>query len=255
MLLPIPIGTERRLQCRPWVTWGLIATNCFVYFLLQGGPEGSNFPLVFQRLEWWMPVTHMFAHGGLLHLLGNMLVLWVFGPHAEGALGRGKFLVLYFSAGFASAALHLLASAMLYPENLAVGMLGASGAVMGVVALFVLRFHGVRVRFFLWWILPYIFHVRALWVGVAYLAWDVGWALTEIGSGGGPGVAHWAHVGGFLAGAVWAWALRLSEEGTHEIKHDEVRGHIAAGAWRAAAELLEERIEALGLESGEDLAL
>jgi membrane associated rhomboid family serine protease len=220
----------------------LIVANVFVYFFLQTGPESANFSLVWGRFEWWMPVTYMFAHGGFFHLAGNMLFLWVFGPHAEDALGRGRFMLVYFSAGFASAGLHVLSSVALYPEDIGVGLVGASGAIMGVVALFVLRFHGVRVRFFIWWIIPYIFYVRALWVGIAFLGWDLLWAVLAVGQEGIGGVAHWAHIGGFIAGAVWAWALKLTREGTHEIEHDEARELIAAGAYQAAARRLEDRI-------------
>ena len=241
-MLLFPIGTERQLRGFPWVTVGLIVANTFVYVFLQVGPEGSNYSLVYGRLTWWMPLTYMFAHGGFLHLAGNMLFLWVFGPHAEDALGHGRFIVLYFTAGLASAALHVLSSIALYPEELGIGLVGASGAIMGVVALFVLRFHGVRVRFFVWWILPYIFYVRALWVGLAFIAMDLLWAILGIGDGSSGGVAHWAHIGGFAAGAAWAGALKVTREGTHEIKHDEARDLIAAGAWLAAARRLEERI-------------
>ena len=241
-MLLFPIGTERKLRAFPWATLSLIAANVYVYFFLQGGPQGSNFDLVFARLQWWMPITYMFAHGSLVHLGGNMLFLWVFGPHAEDALGRGRLMLVYFSAGLAAAGLHVLLSVLLYPEDLAVGLVGASGAIMGVVSLFVLRYHGVRVRFFFWWLLPYIFYVRALWVGIAFLGWDLIWALIAVGQQGVGGVAHWAHLGGFAAGAVWAWALRMPGEGTHEIKYDEARRYIEAGAWLAAARRLEERI-------------
>jgi len=241
-VLLFPIGTERQLRAFPWATVGLIVANTFVYLFLQVGPEGSNFSLVYGRFQWWMPLTYMFAHGGFLHLAGNMLFLWVFGPHAEDALGHGRFMILYFSAGLASAALHVLSSIALYPEELSIGLVGASGAIMGVVALFVLRFHGVRVRFFFWWIIPYIFYVRALWVGLAFIGMDLLWALLALGDGTIGGVAHWAHIGGFAAGAVWAGALKLTREGTHEVKHDEVRELIAAGAWLAASRRLEERI-------------
>lgn len=243
-MLLIPVGTERKLRSFPFVTLTLIGANAYVYFYLQGSLEGANFPLVYGRFEWWMPITSMFAHGGFVHLAGNMLFLWVFGPHAEDALGRGRFTLLYFTAGFASAALHVLASMMLYPEDLMIGLVGASGAIMGIVALFVLRYHGVRVRFFFWWIIPYIFYVRALWVGIAFFVWDFGSALMVAGQEGLGGVAHWAHIGGFLAGAAWAWALRMPQEGTHEIKHDALRDLMAAGAYEAAAREYEERISA-----------
>ncbi|MFW5868357.1 MAG: rhomboid family intramembrane serine protease [Armatimonadota bacterium] len=240
-MLLFPIGTERQRTSFPWATVALIVANVFVYFFLQTGPASANFSLVYGRFEWWMPVTHMFAHGGFAHLAGNMLFLWVFGPHAEDALGRGRFMLVYFSAGFASAGLHVLSSIALYPEDLGIGLVGASGAIMGIVALFVLRFHGVRVRFFIWFIIPYVFYVRALWVGIAFVGWDLAWALMAVGQEGG-GVAHWAHIGGFVAGGAWAWALKLTREGTHEVKHDEARELIAAGAWLAAARRLDQQI-------------
>jgi len=241
-MLLLPIGTDRRLRSLPWATLALIALNVYVFFALQSGPQGESLALVFTRFEWWMPITYMFAHGNLWHLGANMLFLWVFGAHAEDALGRGRYLLLYFGAGLAAALLHGISTASFYPSDLEVPLLGASGAVMGVVALFVLRFHGVQVRFFLWFIFPYIFSVRALWVGIVYMAWDVGWAISASGSEGIGAVAHWAHVGGFIAGAVWAWALRLPEEGTDELQADEVRSLIGSGAWAAAAALLRERL-------------
>ncbi|MGD9496959.1 MAG: rhomboid family intramembrane serine protease [Armatimonadota bacterium] len=243
-MLLFPIGTERKLRSRPWLTIGLIAANVFVFFFLQPHPPASNFSLVWARFAWWMPATYMFSHGDIFHLLGNMLILWVFGPHAEDALGRGRVLVVYFSAGLGAAALHVLASVAFYPQEATMGLVGASGAIMGIVALFVLRFHGVRVRFFFWLLLPAVFHVRALWVGIAYLVSDLGWALLGVGAGGGGGVAHWAHVGGFLVGGIWAWRLRLAEEGTHEIRFAQAQGYVRAGAWDRAARVLEGEIAA-----------
>jgi len=152
-------------------------------------------------------------------------------------------MLLYFTAGLSAALLHWISALAFYPADLEVPLLGASGAVMGVVALFVLRFHGVQVRFFLWLIFPYVFGIRALWVGIVYVAWDVGWAISAAGAEGIGGVAHWAHVGGFVAGAVWAWALRLPEEGTDDLQADEVRALVGSGAWSSAAAVLQERLE------------
>jgi membrane associated rhomboid family serine protease len=241
-MLLLPIGTDRRLRSRPWATLALIALNLYVFFALQHRPGEENLPLIFSRFEWWMPITYMFAHGSYWHIGLNVLFLWVFGSHAEDALGRGRYLMLYFSAGLSAAALHGLATATLYPAEIDAGLLGASGAIMGVVSLFVLRFHGVQVRFFLWALLPYIFSVRAVWVGIIYVAWDIGSAVMTTGSDGLGGVAHWAHIGGFIAGALWAWALRLPEEGTDELQADEVRSLVATGAWARAAAVLQERL-------------
>ncbi len=238
----LPIGTDRRLRSLPWATISLLLVNCYVYFVLQVRPGAENLPLVYTRFEWWMPITYMFTHGGLWHLAPNMLFLWVFGAHAEDALGRGRYLLLYFSAGLTAAGLHGLATAGYYPADLDVGLVGASGAIMGVVSLFVLRFHGVQVRFFLWLLLPFIFSVRALIVGILYVACDLGSALWAMASSDTTKVAHWAHVGGFIAGGIWAWVLRLPEEGTDDLQADEVRSLIASGAWASAAAVLQERL-------------
>ena len=240
-MLLLPIGTDRRLRSLPWATFALIALNLYVFFALQHRPGEENLPLIFSRFEWWMPITYMFAHGNYWHIGLNVLFLWVFGSHAEDALGRGRYLMLYFSAGLSAAALHGLATATLYPAEIDAGLLGASGAIMGVVSLFVLRFHGVQVRFFLWAIFPYIFSVRAIWVGIVYVAWDIGSAVMASGDELG-GVAHWAHIGGFIAGALWAWALRLPEEGPWGLQADEVRSLVATGAWARAAAVLQERL-------------
>lgn len=237
----LPIGTERRLHSFPVVTVSLIGMNLFVYLVLQQGPAGDNLPLVASRFGWWMLTTHMFAHAGVWHLGGNMVFLWVFGGHAEDVLGRGRFLLVYFSAGYLAALLHLGVSRAFTPGALSVPMLGASGAIMGIVALFTMRFHGVQVRLlWVYWFIR-VFSVRALWVGIAYIALDLMWGLVTLGAEGG-GTAHWAHIGGFAAGALWAWLLRLREEGTDELKQDEVSRLIASGTWVAASRLLEERI-------------
>ncbi len=240
-MLLLPIGTDRRLRSLPWATIALIALNLYVFFALQHRPGEENLPLVYTRFDWWMPITYMFAHGSYWHIGLNLLFLWVFGSHAEDALGRGRYLLLYFSAGLSAAALHGVATVLLYPAEIDTALLGASGAIMGVVSLFVLRFHGVQVRFFLWVLFPYIFSVRALWVGIVYVAWDIGSALMTTGDALG-GVAHWAHIGGFVAGALWAWVLRLPEEGTDELQADEVRSLIATGAWARATAVLQERL-------------
>jgi len=241
-MFPIPIGTDRRLQSFPYATVSLIVANLFVYFVLQQGLGRDNFSLVATRFEWWMPVTYMFAHGGFWHLAGNMLFLWVFGAHAEDALGRGRYLLVYFSAGFFSGLLHVMSSYLFYPADLQVGLIGASGAIMGIVALFALRFHGVNVRFFFWWWwFIRVFMVRALWVGIGYVAYNLLSALIAAAMPGG-GVAYWAHIGGFIAGAAWAFALRLPGEGTDELRQDEVSRLIASGAWAAAVSVLEERL-------------
>ena len=238
----LPIGTDRRLQSFPFVTVSLIGVNLYLFFGVQTSPAGDNLPLVVSRFGWWMLTTHMFAHAHLWHLGTNMVFLWVFGGHAEDVLGRGRFLLVYFSAGLFAAMLHIGVSSVFTPGDLSRPMLGASGAIMGIVALFTMRFRAVRVRFFLWvWWFIRVFSARALWVGIAYIALDLLTGLLTIGEEGG-GTAHWAHIGGFAAGILWAWILRLPAEGTDELKQDEVGRLIASGAWMAAAGLLEERI-------------
>ncbi len=140
----------------------------------------------------WTIITYMFLHGGFGHLFFNMLALFFFGPRLEGRLGGRHFLGLYFAAGIAGAALSLIESftPLGSPHTQTVG---ASGAVFGVMLGF--AYYWPRDRIFIWGILP----VEArLFVGVMTAL-----SLYFGFSGAGGGIAHFAHLGGFLGGYLY----------------------------------------------------
>jgi len=146
--------------------------------------------------KYWTVITSMFMHGGWFHLIGNMLFLWVFGNNIEDAMGHGKFVVFYLLCGIAAAA----AQTFISPHSI-VPMVGASGAISGVLGAYLLLYPNVRVHTLI--ILPIYITTVALpaWVMLGY------WALLQLLSGLGSlseiekgGVAFFAHVGGFLAG-------------------------------------------------------
>src|SRR2546426_1242733 len=144
--------------------------------------------------KYWTVITSMFMHGGWFHLIGNMLFLWVFGNNIEDATGHGKFLIFYLLCGTAAAATQTFIS----PHS-AVPMVGASGAISGVLGAYLLLYPRVRVH-----VLVFLGFFVTTIVPPAYLMLGY-WALLQVVSGvltlGGPdmgGVAVFAHIGGFL---------------------------------------------------------
>lgn len=163
---------------------------------------------------WLLPIaTSMFLHGGVAHLIGNMLFLWVFGRALETRLGSRRFLFLYALSGLFASQAQVLAS----PWSTA-PMIGASGAVAGVLGAHLLLFPRSRVTvLFPVLIFPLFFEVPALlFLGVWFLEQLYAgtlWSLSPLAAQAG-GVAWWAHVGGFVAGGVIvaAMALKIARE-------------------------------------------
>ncbi|HPF36028.1 MAG TPA: rhomboid family intramembrane serine protease [Candidatus Krumholzibacteria bacterium] len=149
-------------------------------------------------------LTSMFLHAGWLHLLGNMLYLWIYGNNAEDRLGRARYLLAYLGTGVAAA----LADAALRHGS-GIPAVGASGAVSGVLGMYFIWFPRNKVRVLV--ILPPFLRTLELgarWVLGFYLVAD---NILPMLSGGGGGVAHGAHLGGFAAGAALAWLLSRRE--------------------------------------------
>ena len=211
----------------PVVTYALIAANVLVYFLWQqgglslGSPDGTHYLC---NLNEWAAVpwelthpgdtvaypsqcgtddantyatifTAMFMHGGLLHLGGNMLFLWIFGNNVEEAMGSVKFLVFYLLAGVAAIALHTVMD-----RSSEVPTLGASGAIAGVLGAYLLLFPRARVVTVIF--IVFFFTILELPALLVLGLWFVQQALYSIYSigGSGSGVAYLAHVGGFVFG-------------------------------------------------------
>jgi rhomboid family protein len=143
-------------------------------------------------------LTSMFLHGSWMHLIGNMWFLWLFGNNVEDSMTRPRFVIFYLLCGLAAA----LAQVMAAPRS-PVPMVGASGAISGVMGAYLVLYPRVRVYTFV--PLGIIFTTIALpaWVMLIYwMALQLLGGLTDAGGGEGGGVAFWAHAGGFVAGAI-----------------------------------------------------
>jgi membrane associated rhomboid family serine protease len=174
----------------PWVT-RLIVANVAIYFLQQISPDVTGALILVPSLiplRPWSAVTYMFLHGSLMHIGFNMLALYFFGPALESRLGGRRFLVLYFISGIGGAVLSAV-----FPYSRYVPILGASGAVYGVMLGF--AWFWPRERIYIWGILGVEARILVL-------------AMTAISLWGGAtgsrnGVADFAHLGGFLGGFLY----------------------------------------------------
>jgi membrane associated rhomboid family serine protease len=212
----IPISDDNPTRLRPLVTASVIFL-CIAVFSWQlsfseremervietfGFTPGALLPALYRRsgvdYPWvWMTlVTSMFLHGGFLHLGGNMLYLWIFGNNVEDAMGHGRYACFYFACGIMAA----FAQAFSEPSS-DIPMVGASGAISGVLAAYAVIFPRARVNV----VIPLGIIFYPLKISAVYV---IGfWFLLQLpnllfGTEGMGGTAWWAHVGGFLMGLV-----------------------------------------------------
>jgi len=152
---------------------------------------------------WYTVVTSMFMHGGWLHVIGNMWFLWIFGNNVEDAMGTARFAVFYLLCGLAAAALQVMTN----PDS-SVPMVGASGAIGGVMGAYILLYPRVHVHMLIF----FGFFVTTIAVPAVFMLgyWFAVQLLSGLASPASPGggVAFWAHVGGFAAGAALILVFR-----------------------------------------------
>ncbi len=201
-----PIRDHNPSQRTPFVTYALIAANLLVYlYQLQfGGDENAMAQFLYDWALFPAAVTeggevrglftHMFLHAGFLHLAGNMLFLWIFGDNLEDQMGHLGFILFYLAAGIAAAFGQILPD----PSSV-IPMVGASGAIAGVMGGYLLLFPRARVDILLIFIIFFrVFSIPA-WVMLGlWFSFQIFAGLGTPAEGGG--VAYWAHAGGFLAG-------------------------------------------------------
>lgn len=197
----------------PFVVIALIALNAYILFreLILSPQDVQHFVDVYglvpardfaSGVHWRGMFTSMFLHGGLLHLLMNMWAFWIFGDNVEGVLGHLRFLFFYLLCGLAAALTH----SYLNPES-TVPVVGASGAIAGIMGAYLVLFPGARIRMFTLLIFyPIFFDIPAF---VFLIFWFLGQLLSGAGAAAqqavgqdAGGIAFFAHVGGFVAGLV-----------------------------------------------------
>lgn len=212
----IPIRDLNPTRSTPWVTWTILLVCGLVYTWQAVLPPGAErdfiygYGLVPQRLTTQPTVeslvtvlTSMFMHGGFMHVLGNLWFLHIFGDNVEDNMGPARFAVFYLLCGAAAA----IAQIAVNPGSL-VPMVGASGAIAGVLAAYLVLYPGARVVtlipifiFIHWTELPAWVFI-ALWFGLQFFS-----GLGALSNAGG-GVAYWAHIGGFVAGLALVMLFR-----------------------------------------------
>jgi membrane associated rhomboid family serine protease len=207
----LPLYDDNPIRRPPVVTYALIGM-CIGAFLWQLGQNADavafQFGMIPARLfgyrtlppelaiipAWATIFTSIFLHGGWLHLGGNMLFLWIFGNNVEDLLGRARFLALYLASGVAAALIQALAA----PHS-AVPMIGASGAIAGTLGAYLVLYPRGNIAVFVW----ILIFVRLVAVPAVILLglWFLGQLLSALSTDPSePGVAFWAHVGGFIVG-------------------------------------------------------
>lgn len=200
----IPLRSSERIHSATPVILGLIGLNFLVFFYQLS----LGYRLPYFVATWgivpdtiatqpYAVLTSMFLHGGWLHLLSNMLFLWVFGRNIEDRLGSRNFLILYLLSGVAAALIHVFANA--YSR---VPTIGASGAIAGVMGAYLIKFWKTDIDTLFWMIFVWRMSIPApyfliYWFVIQFFS-GLG-SISEVDYTGG-GVAWFAHVGGFLAG-------------------------------------------------------
>jgi membrane associated rhomboid family serine protease len=251
-----PYHDENQTQRTAYVTLTLIALNVLAWVLVQGAgsvaslaqsvcelglipgeltaalPAGTRLPMgdgfvcvsdpgrQFSNL-----ITSMFLHGSWLHLLGNMWFLWLFGNNIEDSMTRPRFIAFYLLCGLAAA----LAQVVANPSS-GVPMVGASGAISGVMGAYLVLFPRVRV----FTVVPLGFFITSIalpaWVMLIYwAALQMFGGITSITAAQTGGVAFWAHLGGFLAGVV---LVKLFEKPDRVAQHTSRRWRPQRTGWR-----------------------
>lgn len=203
----------------PFVTYTLIALNCLIFLSYVSGindpyvfgPILDNYALIPAEISRGgapqTALTSLFLHAGWMHLIGNMLFLWIFGDNMEDAFGHFGFLAFYLVSGVAADAAHVLAN----PDS-PQPLVGASGAIAGVMGGYLLLFPRAKVDvLFIFIIFFKVFSFSAWIVLIIWLGIQI---FHGVGSGpAGGGVAYWAHAGGFVAGMALALPYWLRRGG------------------------------------------
>ena len=209
-----PIGDENAgTVIKPYVNWTIfgICVVVFIYELLLPPRQLETLFFQFGAIpaeisrfsDLYALITSMFLHGGWAHIIGNMLFLLVFGDNIEDAMGHLSYLLFYLLTGIAAGLAQVLLDV-----NSTIPLIGASGAISGVLGAYIVLFPHGKVRAvvvfgFLQVIMVPAWIMIGLWFVLQLIS-----GIASLGAAPGGGVAFWAHVGGFVAGALLVWIFR-----------------------------------------------
>ncbi len=208
----IPLRDENRSLSTPHVTRVFIIINLVVFFFFWFLGNSSFEDAIFnfgiipadvvagERL--YTLFTSMFMHGGILHLAGNMLYLYIFGDNIEDAFGHGRYFAFYFICGIAASLMHIVSITI--AEEMRIPAVGASGAISGVLGAYLLLYPRARVLTLVLYGWAFVARIPSIFfIGFWFVYQLLLGFLPQSG-----GVAYWAHIGGFIAGMALALILR-----------------------------------------------
>lgn len=190
-MILVPLEADVTMYRWPIMNFVLIGAITLLSLLAVAAPADAGIE-AFVLQDWSIVgmIGHVFLHGGLFHLLGNMLFLWAFGNAVCAKLGNFPYLMVFFALAILSAMVHLMFDGR--------PAIGASGAINGVVGLFLVYFPRNDIRCFWWFFFRFgTFSVSSIWMILLWLIFDLWGASGDSGS-----VAHFAHLGGFAAGVM-----------------------------------------------------
>jgi len=214
----IPVSDDVRARSFPIVNVSIIIACTLVFFYeitlspIELERFFNDYAVIPAALDHWVQhphglrvpstvITAAFLHGGWLHLLGNMIYLWVFGDNVEDALGHVAYLAFYLVSAVAAVALQVA-----FSLDSTVPMLGASGAIAGVLGGYLVLYPRVRVDVLFF---PFLIPVQAFWLIIFWFILQLISGVATIGdTSASSGVAFWAHVGGFITGLALMLAAR-----------------------------------------------
>ena len=210
-----PIGdTQVKRGHFPFLSYGFIAVNVlvFLYQVLLGQEQGEVFIMNYATIphdivngqNYYTIFTSMFMHGGWMHLIGNMLFLWVFGDNIEATIGSVAFFLFYIAGGIAASAAHILSDV-----SSTIPSLGASGAIAAVLGAYLVMFPKSKIKVVFFFFFIRVFYMAAiLFLGI-WIAMQLVPGISQLGQANvGGGVAWWAHIGGFAFGALAGFVFR-----------------------------------------------
>ncbi|MBI5191554.1 MAG: rhomboid family intramembrane serine protease [Nitrospirae bacterium] len=236
----LPIGSNLQLKKLPRATLAIIGVN-IIFFLVESSMSGPTLEWTVRTFgygpaNWWNPValvTSLFLHGDIYHLVFNMLFFWIFAGPIEERVGSVPFTKYYFIMGFAAGVICTVMEKIARPDSVIPGI-GASGAISGVMALFLYRLYYTKMKMVISPILlprqvdiPVV-PLIAFWFLQDFLMGLVSMAVPT-------GVGHWAHVGGFVGGIVIGKLKGFGEEGRAELLKERIQSKLEkGGGWKAA---------------------
>jgi len=239
------VTSQEKMTTRPWGTWGIITANIFIYAFIQtsdnydfirnnlyclpADPSFFNIPISF--------ISSMYLHASFMHIYGNMCFLWAVGTVVERRVGTLRFLKLYHLTGIGSHVLALIAYFIILDDI--PHSLGASGAISGVMGVFLIRcyFKKMTFPFPTFGVLPISLNlqVNGLVVIALFFSFDLRGGISQLAGISDSYTGHWSHLGGTLTGIWMAWRMKLGDSAIEERHRDIGSGVIEGKAIKSQA--------------------